>query len=143
MQNGIQAVERMFRAIETGDVSDADAYIAPDYLDRESVDDGRSDKRGPGEFLETTEWLRSIFSDLNFDNLDVFACADRVVVITYMSGKQTAPFLGLPATNRRFRQRQVHIFRVDEQNRVPEHVAQRDDLGLRRQLAEGDQASED
>jgi predicted ester cyclase len=136
MQGRIQAVERMFRAIETGDVDDAEAYISPDYLNRESVDDGRTDKRGPVEFRETTDWLRSAFSDLHFDNLDVFACADRVVVLTYMSGKHTAPFLGLPATNRSFRQRQVHLFRVDEHNKVREHLAQRDDLGLRRQLTE-------
>jgi predicted ester cyclase len=58
------------------------------------------------------------------------------VVLTYMSGKHTAPFLGLPATNRSFRQRQVHLFRVDEHNKVREHLAQRDDLGLRRQLTE-------
>jgi hypothetical protein len=28
MQSGIQSVERMFKAIESGDVSDADKYIA-------------------------------------------------------------------------------------------------------------------
>jgi predicted ester cyclase len=58
-----------------------------------------------------------------------------VVVVTYMNGKHTAPFLGLPATNRVFRQRQVHLFRIDHSGKVREHLAQRDDLGLRRQLA--------
>jgi predicted ester cyclase len=136
MQSGIQAVERMFKAIESGDVSDADDYIAQDYLNRESADDGRSDRRGPEEFRETTAWLRCAFSDLRFDHADVFACADRVVVLTYMSGRHTAPFLGLTATNRSFRQRQLHLFRIDEHNKVHEHLAQRDDLGLRRQLAQ-------
>jgi len=135
MQKGIQAVERMFQAIETGDVRDAESYIAEDYLNRESVDDGRSDQRGADEFRETVEWLRSAFSDLQFENLDVFACDDRVVVVTFMSGRHTAAFLGLPATNRPFRQRQVHLFRLDRQGKVCEHLAQRDDLGLRRQLA--------
>jgi len=134
MPDRLQAVERMFKAIETGDVSDADSYIAQDYLNRESVDDGRSDKRGPQEFQETTQWLRSTFSDLHFHHVEIFACADRVVVLTYMSGRHNAPFLGLPATNRSFRQRQVHLFRIDEENKVREHLAQRDDLGLRRQL---------
>ena len=135
MHNDIRTVERMFKAIETGDLSDADSYIAEDYLNRESVDDGRSDKRGPDEFRETAAWLRSAFSDLRFENVDVFACDDRVVVVTYMSGRHTAAFLGLPATNRPFRQRQVHLFRMDRAGKVREHLAQRDDLGLRRQLA--------
>jgi hypothetical protein len=62
----------MFTAIESGDLSDADTYIAEDYLNRESIDDGRSDKRGPDEFRETAEWLRSAFSDLQFESADVF-----------------------------------------------------------------------
>ena len=135
MQRSIQAVERMFKAIETGRVGDADAYIAEDYVNRESADDGRSGQRGPGEFRETTEWLRSAFSELRFDNIDVIACDDRVVVLTYMCGRHTGSFLGLTATNRPFRQRQVHLFRLDADHKVREHLAQRDDLGLRRQLS--------
>jgi predicted ester cyclase len=136
MQTSVEAVERMFQAIETGELDHVETYIAPGYLNRESVDDGRSDKRGPAEFQETTEWLRSIFSNLKFEHVDVLTCFDRVVVVTYMSGAHVAPFLGLPATNRTFRQRQVHLFRIDDQNRVSEHLAQRDDLGLRRQLTQ-------
>jgi predicted ester cyclase len=134
MQKAIETAERMFRAIETGDVSDAGEYIAKDYLNRESADDGRSDKRGPEEFRETAAWLHSSFSDLRFENVDLIACGDRVVVVTYMSGRHTAPFFGLPATNRSFWQRQVHLFRLDGENKVREHLAQRDDLGLRLQL---------
>jgi hypothetical protein len=130
MQDHIKAVERMFRAIETGDVSDAETYIAQDYLNRESVDDGRSDKRRTEEFRETTKWLRSIFSDLRFENPFRLRRPGRGV--TYMSARHTAPFLGLPVTNRSFRQRQAHLFRIDPQNKVREHLAQRDDLGLRR-----------
>jgi predicted ester cyclase len=129
------AVEQMFKAIENGDTEDAALYISDDYLNRESVDDGRSDKRGPEEFRETVTWLRSVFSDLHFENCDVISCQERAVVVTYMIGRHTAEFLGLPATNRTFRQRQVHIFTIDKAGKVSEHLAQRDDLGLRRQLA--------
>ena len=50
MQSTIQAIEHMFRAIETGDLGDVDTYIAEGYLNRESVDDGRTDRRGPINF---------------------------------------------------------------------------------------------
>jgi nogalonic acid methyl ester cyclase / aklanonic acid methyl ester cyclase len=103
MQKAIEAVERRFKAIETGNVSDADYYIAEDYINLESADDGRSEKRGWHEFRETVEWLRSAFCDLHFENVDVIACGNRVVVVTYRSGQHTASFLGLPATNRSFR----------------------------------------
>jgi predicted ester cyclase len=139
MQLDTDAVQRMFKAIETGDLSDAEAYIAPAYLNRESADDGRSIKRGPDEFRETTVWLRSFFSDLHFEHIEIFGCANgmapRIVVVTWMTGRHTAPFLGLPATNRTFRQRQIHLFHMAPDGKVLEHLAQRDDLGLRRQLA--------
>lgn len=136
MQTAIGAVERMFKAIETGDLRDAEDYIAAAYLNRESADDGRSEKRGPAEFRETADWMRGIFSDLSFEMSEVFGSGDRVVVVTYMRGRHTAEFLGLKATHREFKQRQIHLFRVDEENKVSEHLAQRDDLGLRRQLTQ-------
>jgi len=37
--------------------------------------------------------------------------------------------------SRAFRQRQAHLFRIDHSGKVGEHLAQRDDLGRRRQLA--------
>lgn len=47
--------------------------------------------------MQTTtsaEWLGSAFSDLHFENVDVIACGNHVVVVTYMSGRHTAPFTG-------------------------------------------------
>jgi predicted ester cyclase len=134
MKSGLEAVQRMFRAIENGNLGEADEYISPGYLNRESVDDGRSTKRGPEEFRETARWLRESFSNLRFEDADVIACSDRVVVVTYMCGVQAGFFLGIEPTGRGFRQRQVHIFRIDAEGRVAEHLAVRDDLGLRRQL---------
>ena len=130
----VEAVWRMFRAIETGELDDAEEYIAAGYENREALDDGRSETRGPAEFRETAAWMRGMFSDLRFETADVIACGDRVVVVTYMLGRQTAPFFGIPATGRSFRQRQVHLFRLNAERKVTEHLAQRDDLGLRLQL---------
>jgi SnoaL-like polyketide cyclase len=70
-----------------------------------------------------------------FEDSDVIACGDRVVVVTDMCGVQTGSFMGMTPTHRNFRQRQVHIFRVDPTGRISEHLAVRDDLGLRRQQA--------
>ena len=134
MNNGLESVQRMFRAIESGDLKDADDYISPTYLNRESIDDGRSTKRGPDEFKETARWLRESFSNLCFEDCDVIACADRVAVVTDMCGSHTGSFMGITPTNRNFRHRQVHIFRLDTESKVSEHLAVRDDLGLRRQL---------
>jgi predicted ester cyclase len=130
----IDAVQRMFHAIETGELDDAEDYIAADYENREALDDGRSQARGPSEFRETAAWMRGMFSDLRFETADTIACGNRVVVVVYMHGRQTATFFGIPPTGRAFRQRQVHLFRLNPEGKVTEHLAQRDDLGLRLQL---------
>jgi predicted ester cyclase len=135
MNNGLESVQRMFRAIESGDLKDTGDSISCSYLNHESIHDGRSTKRGPEEFRETALWLRESFSNLRFEDSDVIACGDRVVVVTDMCGVQTGSFMGMTPTHRNFRQRQVHIFRVDPTGRISEHLAVRDDLGLRRQLA--------
>ena len=60
---GVEAVEHMFRAIETGNLEDAEEYVAADYDNRESLDDGRSEAKGPSDVRETAAFLRSRFSD--------------------------------------------------------------------------------
>jgi hypothetical protein len=95
MKDNLQAVMKMFRAIETGDASDVESYISPVYLNRESVDDGRSDARGPEEFRETVISLRSSFSELDFGIGDTIVCGDRVVVVVYMNGCNNADFIGI------------------------------------------------
>ena len=54
---------------------------------------------------------------------------------SYVYERQTYGCISRPtADGPLVRQRQVHLFRLDKENKVFEHLAQRDDLGLKRQL---------
>jgi lactoylglutathione lyase len=84
--------------------------------------------------------LEAIARDLQVDEHvvhDTVAEADRVVQRVTLSGTHigsTMPLLaGLPAAGRPFRWDFIHIWRLDGE-RIAEHWACRDDLGLRGQL---------
>jgi predicted ester cyclase len=78
-------------------------------------------------------WLRAAFDGLTYEIEDVISSGDRVVVRNRVSGTHTGEFMGFAPTGRSFTVQQTHIFRVED-GRVAEHWANRDDLGMLRQL---------
>jgi len=127
----IAAVCRIFRAFETGNLSDAAEYVHPEYFNHESID--RTGSRGPAELAHSVDWLRSAFSELAFHVEDIIATNDRVAVHVVMSGRHSGSFLGHPPTGRRFAAEQVHLFSLRD-GTIREHRAIRDDLSMHRQL---------
>ena len=127
----IANVRRIFKAFETGDVSDAADYLHPEYFNRES--DDRTNARGPDELAHSVAWLRGAFSGLKFEEQDVVAAGDKVAVRVVMSGCHTGDFIGHAATGRHFSAEQVHLFTLWN-GKVLAHHAVRDDLAMHRQL---------
>jgi predicted ester cyclase len=56
-----------------------------------------------------------------------------VAVKVTMTGVHTGGFQGVAPTGKRFRQGQIHLFRL-RAVKIVEHLAQRDDLGLLLQM---------
>ena len=136
LEHNKRAAVESFRVIETVDAALAERIIATDFINREAQDNADQSERsvrGPAGFLATARWLCSTFSDLRFMEIETIGEDDRVVVVATMTGRHTGDFLGMPATGKPIRQRQFHLFRF-RAGKIVEHLAQRDDLGLRRQI---------
>jgi len=129
--HAIAKVRRIFKAFETGDLSDAADYVHPEYFNRES--DDRINARGPDELAHSVAWLRSAFSDLKFEEQDTVVAGEKVAVRVVMSGCHTGEFIGHAATGRRFTAEQVHLFTLWN-GKILSHHAVRDDLSMHRQL---------
>jgi nogalonic acid methyl ester cyclase/aklanonic acid methyl ester cyclase len=129
--HAIAKVRRIFKAFETGDLSDAADYVHPEYFNRES--DDRTNARGPDELAHSVAWLRSAFSDLKFAEQDTVIAGEKVAVRVVMSGCHTGEFIGHAATGRRFAAEQVHLFTLWN-GKILSHHAMRDDLSMHRQL---------
>ena len=78
----LEAVRRLFAALITGDLTRADEFVAPTYGDGEGRKRGdlSSPLRGVAGFRESAGRLRGAFSDLIFEEREVIAAGDRVVV---------------------------------------------------------------
>jgi SnoaL-like polyketide cyclase len=134
---------RAYRAIETGDVSDAAEYIAPTWHNAEAVAEPPAARQpGPAGFACTVRWLRRAYSDIRFVEHEAVAEGDLVISRVIMHGVQTGPLVlqestavrVVPPTGRSFAVDHVHVTRFDAQGRAEFHAAIRDDLGQLIQL---------
>jgi predicted ester cyclase len=129
----IEIVRRMFSAMEKSAFDDLDEFIAPDYFNHESIDDGRSDLRGPAEFMKTAVWLRTAFGPLHFEEQEILATGNQVFIRVIMRGKHVGEFFGNKPTGRKIQHQQWHLFDVAH-GKIVSHRAMRDDLGLMKQI---------
>jgi predicted ester cyclase len=139
-QVGAELVE----LITCGDLADFARLVHPHAMNREAPHEPpAARRRGPEGFLATSLWLRSSFSDLSVEIHEVVAVDDLVVVHNTMSGRQTATMVYyqedgsvgevFPPNGGAFVATQSHWMRMAD-GLVLEHWANRDDLGMARQL---------
>jgi predicted ester cyclase len=137
-------VVRSIHAMAGGGRDEFDALYHPAADDHENrVQPPSSRVPGPDGFWSTALWLRAAFSGLHYEIHHAVADGDLVAVRSTMCGTHTAPWTVytddgdvdavFPATGKAFRATQSHWFRLQD-GVVREHWANRDDLGMAKQL---------
>ena len=140
----ISVAVRSIRTMADGNRADFDLLYHPLAVDRENeVQPPSSRVPGPAGFYATALWLRAAFADLHHDIHDVVADGNLAVVNSTMNGRHVAPWAVytdegevdtvFPPTNKTFAMTQSHWFRVED-GRITEHWANRDDIGMSKQL---------
>jgi nogalonic acid methyl ester cyclase / aklanonic acid methyl ester cyclase len=134
-EKNIKAARQVIDAFNTGDVNNVSEFISPQYFNRESqVDPVRGQLRGPSEFIDTVENLRTAFPDLRHHEEAIISQDDMVVSILNVTGTHTGNFFVLPPTGNEISYEAVHLYRVGEDGKIVEHKAIRDDLTFLAQL---------
>jgi predicted ester cyclase len=132
-------------AMASGDRAEFGPLYHPRATDRENrIQPPSSRVHGPDCFWSTAQWLRAAFEGLHYDIHHAVADGDLVVVNSTMNGRHTAPWAVydeagqvdtvFPPTNKVFATTQSHWFRMAD-GQIIEHWANRDDLGMARQLS--------
>ena len=135
---------RSIHAMADGARADFEPLYHPQAVDRENrIQPPSSRVAGPEGFYSTALWLRAAFAGLRYDIHHVVADGDLVAVNSTMNGRHVTPwavYTGdgaldavFPPTHRTFAMTQSHWFRLAD-GRIVEHWANRDDLGVGRQL---------
>ena len=137
-------VREQFAAIETADLSLAEANVTPNFVNHRAPHEPLAARgRGPTALHATARWLNDAFGDLHFEIDNIALTGDLAVAWVTLHGAHTGPFVVhnspdgtvtdvFPPTGRKFATRQVHWFRI-EHGAVAEHDAVRDDLDMAKQ----------
>ena len=134
----------MFDAIARGKLSDFEALVHPNAVNREANTQPPENRvRGPQGFYGTALWLRSALADMSWDINEVALDADLIAVHTTARGRQVGTFTfynehgdveqAFPPTGKTCSITQTHWLRIAD-GKVIEHWANRDDMGSARQL---------
>lgn len=123
-----QMVEQMFNQ---GNLSRADEFLAPDFVEHEELPPGIPPGREGVKQLTAT--LRSAFPDFQATIDDIIAEGDKVVIRQTWSGTHKGEFMGVPPTGRRVSIGVIDIIRVDG-GKFVEHWGQMDSMSMMQQL---------
>ena len=123
-----QMVEEMFNR---GNISVADKFLAPDFVEREELPPGiPSGREG---VIQLTAMLRSAFPDFKATIDDIIAEGDKVVIRQTWTGTHKGEFMGIPPTGKSVSIGVIDIIRVAG-GKFVEHWGQMDTMGLMQQL---------
>jgi hypothetical protein len=138
-----QLVLDMFAVITRGDPELAIRCIHPDFVNEESANEPPAcSTPGPAGLAATGAWLRSVYSDPNYQVRNILHDGNQAMVQAVMSGRQTGPLVAfphgerpvaLPPTGRAFTVKHAHHVRFQD-GLIVWHSAVRDDLGMMTQL---------
>lgn len=123
-----QMVEEVFNH---GNVSRADEFLAPSFIEREELPPGIPRDREGVKLLTTM--LRSAFPDFKATIDDIVAEGDKVVIRQTWSGSHQGEFMGIPPTGRSVSFGVIDIIRIAD-GRCVEHWGQMDSMSLMQQL---------
>ncbi|MFF4384937.1 ester cyclase [Kitasatospora sp. NPDC001547] len=124
------AVRRLYKALEAGDVDVADELFTADFATSEGK---HQNVRGPQGFKDAIREVHATHTDPSFEILDLLGEGDDVVVRWRMTATHTGPLMGVPATGKRVSTEAFALFRFVG-DRISERHAVIDRLGLVQQL---------
>ena len=126
-------VQRLFDEVwEQGNVAAIDEIFAPEYIDHGAPPG--IPNRGPENHKRLLAMLRSAFPDINNTLEEVIVEGNKVAFRNTLRGTHQGPFMGIAPTGRSFVQLQMHVVHFSGDNKMVEHWAARDDLGMMQQL---------
>jgi steroid delta-isomerase-like uncharacterized protein len=123
-----QMVEEVFNR---GNISLADKFLAPDFVEREELPPGiPRDREG---VKQLTTMFRAAFPDFKATIDDIIAEGDKVVIRQTWSGTHKGEFMGIPPTGKSVSFGVIDIIRIAG-GKFVEHWGQMDSMGLMQQL---------
>ena len=123
-----QMVEEIFNR---GNISRADEFLAPDFVEHEELPPGMP--QGREGVKQLTAMMRNAFPDFKATIEDMVAEGDKVVIRMTWRGTQKGEFMGVPPTGKTVSFGVLDIIRIAG-GKFVEHWGQMDSMGMMQQL---------
>src|SRR5215470_2493217 len=121
LERNKQNFQHLFdEVINPGNLDRADLYITPDRPDHDPnlPPEMTRDREGFKLFFRM---FRAAFPDQKFTNEFMVAEGDKVMAIGSAEGTHQGDFLGMPATGKHFKVRNIDICRFNAEGLIAEH----------------------
>ena len=125
----LPAAQRVFDAINSGDLSCLPECVTADFVDHGSP---MPIPPGPEGYAQILGFVTQVLK-IHYEMKDLIATDDRIVVRAVASGVGTPQFHGPAAAGRDYQMDTIHIYRT-EGDRLAEHWGVRDELGAMRRM---------
>jgi steroid delta-isomerase-like uncharacterized protein len=129
-QSRKDAIRRLYKALEGGDLDLADELFTADFVTSEGQ---HQNVIGPQGFKDAIRQVHGAYTEPSFEILDMVAEDDRVMVRWRMRAIHTGELMGVPATGRQVSMEAFALF-CFVGDRISERHAVIDRLGLLQQL---------
>ncbi len=114
-----RVMEQFIRFINTGDNSLGEAIISPDVVFYAPT--SPEPMHGFKGYTDVLDMMRGAMPDVKWTAEEVIAEGDKVMVRFTMSGTQTQPFMGMPATGKPVSVTAMNIYELKDGRIIREH----------------------
>lgn len=114
-----QVMEQFIRFINTGDRTVGEAIISPDVIFYAPT--SPEPLRGVDGYIAVLDMMRGAMPDVRWEAEEFIAEGDKVMIRFTMSGTQTGPFMGMPATGKAVEVTAMNIYQLKDGKIIREH----------------------
>lgn len=114
-----RVMEKFVRFINTGDVSLGENIISPDVVFYAPT--SPEPMCGFKGYTDILDMMRGAMPDVKWEVEEIIAEGDKVMIRFTMSGTQTQPFMGMPATGKPIRVTAMNIYELKNGLIIREH----------------------
>ena len=119
MTENKKIMERFVEFINTGDIEIGKEIIAPDVVFYAPT--SPEPLKGLEGYIAVLDMMRGAMPDVHWTVEETIAEGDRILVRFTMSGTQTQPFMGMPATGKSIKVTAMNIYHLRNGKIVLEH----------------------
>lgn len=119
VEKNLETLNQFVKFINTGDKTIGEKIISPDVIFYAPT--SPEPLRGIGGYYDVLNMMRGAMPDVQWKVEETIAEDDKVMVRFTMTGTQTNPFMGMPATNKHVVVTAMNIYEFKDGKIVREH----------------------